>query len=120
MEDNLEVQEVQESNKLSIKDIGDFSDGNYTMNELYHHRMMLFSIICKLYKDVAWKSFRDSEGNGVDHMFMAGVSTPRGEFAYRFSDECYRFFEGIAEFERAPKFQYTDDYSILLSLINDK
>ena len=118
MEDNLEVQEVQESKKLSLEDIGNFSDGNYTMNELYNHRMMLFSIICNLFKDISWKAFRDWDGNATDHMFLAGISTPRGEFVYRFSDECWRFFE-VPEFERAPQYNSTDDFSILTSLIKE-
>ena len=28
-------------------EIGDMSDGYHTFNELYHHRAVLFSIICR-------------------------------------------------------------------------
>lgn len=31
---------------LNLPDKGDLSDGYHTYNELYDHRMILFSIIC--------------------------------------------------------------------------
>ena len=115
-EEEIEIQEAQAIQDIYLKDIGEFSDGNYTMNELYNHRMMLFSVICNLFKDSAWKAWKDCDGNGVENMFMAGITTPKGEFVYRFSDECWKFFK-IPEFEKAPKYSSTDDFSILTSLI---
>ena len=35
---------------------GNTSDGYHTFNELYHHRAMLFSVICNDRLDRAWKS----------------------------------------------------------------
>jgi hypothetical protein len=36
---------------------GDTSDGYHTFNELYYHRMILFSVICNQNKSKAWKSW---------------------------------------------------------------
>ena len=36
--------------------IGNLSDGYHTFNELYHHRAILFSVICNSMPDKAWKT----------------------------------------------------------------
>ena len=36
--------------------VRNISDGYHTFDELYYHRMVLFSIICNTYDDKAWKS----------------------------------------------------------------
>ena len=41
---------------LASTSVGEVSDGSHTFDELYYHRMILFSIICDLNKDRAWKS----------------------------------------------------------------
>ena len=48
--------------EFDVSDIGQISDGCHTFDELYYHRMMLFSIICNTHKDKAWKSYRHSDG----------------------------------------------------------
>ena len=61
--DNLELVELlftEESDNSSISipetGIGDVSDGYHTFNELYHHRAVLFSVICNVFSEKAWKS----------------------------------------------------------------
>lgn len=41
---------------LDVVDAGEISDEYHTFNELYFHRMILFSVICNQNKDKAWKS----------------------------------------------------------------
>lgn len=40
-------------NKYVFKEYskGDISDGSHTFNELYYHRMILFAVICNVYKE---------------------------------------------------------------------
>lgn len=60
---NLPMDEFLTYNK-DAKVIGDLSDGDHTFSELYHHRALLFSIICKLVSTIddnlCWKSKKTS------------------------------------------------------------
>ena len=38
------------------------SDGDHTFEELYFHRMILFSIICNMNTDISWKSQLHDDG----------------------------------------------------------
>ena len=41
---------------------GDTSDGYHTFNELYHHRAILFSVICNSMPGIAWKAKKHHDG----------------------------------------------------------
>ena len=55
--------------------IGEFSDGYHTFNELYHHRAILFSVICNMFPEKAWKSKLHDTGYMFDGMFIVGIET---------------------------------------------
>ena len=86
-------------------DTGKISDGYHTFDELYYHRMMLFSIICNTYKDSAWKSWKHHEGDKemYDDMFIVGVTTPAGDYSYHYNSKFWDKFD-VKELERAPKY----------------
>lgn len=56
-------------------DMGEISDGYHTFNELYHHRAVLFSVICNANKEIAWKSKAHADGTMFDGMFIVGINT---------------------------------------------
>lgn len=58
------------------------SDGYHTFDELYHHRAVLFSVVCKAYKEIAWKSKKHHDGTMFDGMFIVGIDTPDGQATY--------------------------------------
>lgn len=103
-------------------DMGNVSDGYHTFNELYDHRMVLFSIICRTYNSNAWRSKLHDDGNMFDGYFIVGVNTPEGQFTYHYKEECWKFFDGIEELPRAPKWDghQPSDITRLLSLVQDK
>ncbi len=84
-------------------EIGDFSDGYHTFNELYHHRAILFSIICNACPEKAWKSKLHDTGDMYDGMFIVGIETPRGQATYHYNVDPYWDLFQIKELERAPK-----------------
>ena len=45
---------------------GNISDGYHTFDELYYHRMILFSVICNQNKKLAWKSWLHDDGTMFD------------------------------------------------------
>ena len=57
-------------------DVGEVSDGQYSFNELYDHRCLLFCAILKLYG--GWKSnlHCDYDGSSLPGWFAAGTIVP--------------------------------------------
>lgn len=83
--------------------IGDVSDGYHTFNELYHHRAVLFSVICNLMPEKAWKSKHHDTGDMYDGMFIVGIETPEGQATYHYDIYPYWDMFNVKEVERAPK-----------------
>ena len=84
-------------------DIGQFSDGYHTFNELYHHRAILFSVICNSMPDKAWKSKLHDTGDMFEGMFIVGIETPEGQATYHYDIEPYWDMFKVKELEKAPK-----------------
>lgn len=83
--------------------IGDLSDGYHTFNELYHHRAVLFSVICNSCSETAWKSKLHDTGDMYEGMFIVGIETPKGQATYHYDAEPYWDIFKVKELERAPK-----------------
>ena len=83
--------------------IGDVSDGYHTFNELYHHRAILFSVICNTFKDKAWKSKKHDTGDMFDGMFIVGIETPQGQATYHYDINPYWDMFEVKELPKAPK-----------------
>ena len=83
--------------------IGDVSDGYHTFNELYHHRAVLFSVICNTFKDKAWKSKKHDTGDMYDGMFIVGIETPQGQATYHYDIDPYWDMFKVKELPKAPK-----------------
>lgn len=84
------------------EDLGEMSDGYHTFNELYYHRMVLFSIICNQNKDKAWKSKLHADGTMFEGYFIVGITTPVGDYTYHYSKEYWYDFD-VPELEFAHK-----------------
>lgn len=100
-----EVAVIPAANVIELPDtgIGDLSDGYHTFNELYHHRAVLFSVICNLLKEKAWKSKLHDAGDMYEGMFIAGIETPMGQATYHYDINPYWDIFNVKELERAPK-----------------
>ena len=83
--------------------IGEFSDGYHTFNELYHHRAVLFSVICNMFPEKAWKSKLHDTGDMFDNMFIVGIETEQGQATYHYDIEPYWDMFKVKELEKAPK-----------------
>jgi hypothetical protein len=83
--------------------IGNLSDGYHTFNELYHHRAILFSVICNSMPDKAWKSKLHDTGDMFEGMFIVGIETPEGQATYHYDIEPYWDMFKVKELEKAPK-----------------
>jgi hypothetical protein len=93
--------------------IGELSDGYYTFNELYHHRAVLFSVICNMFPKRAWKSLQHADGSMFDGMFIVGIETPEGQATYHYDIEPYWDMFDVEELEQAPELDgHTPDDAI--------
>jgi gp128 len=88
---------------LSCSSKGDLSDGYHTYNELYYHRMVLFSIICNQNPDLAWKSKTSSDGESLGDYFLVGMKTPQGQFNYHYQMQYWDQFK-VPELDKAPEY----------------
>lgn len=82
---------------------GDISDGYHTFNELYHHRAILFSVICNMYPERAWKSKQHDTGDMYEGMFIVGIETPEGQATYHYDLDPYWDLFKVKELDKAPK-----------------
>lgn len=100
-------QVAEETNK------GEISDGYHTFNELYHHRAILFSVICNSNKELAWKSRLHDTGDMYDGMFIVGIETPEGQATYHYDIEPYWDMFEVKKLQNAPKWDgHTPDEAI--------
>lgn len=96
------VKRLQRSiNALPPEERQVLSDGSHSFDELYYHRMILFSIICNQNKDTAWKSLLHDDGTMFDDYFIVGISTPEGDFTYHYHIDCWEYFK-IDALPKAP------------------
>ncbi|MNE68419.1 hypothetical protein D3C80_1640800 [compost metagenome] len=100
------------------EDKGLISDGYHTFNELYHHRMILFSVICNQNKELSWKSKLHADGTMYDNYFIVGVRTKEGDYTYHYHLDNWDYFD-VEELEFAPEWDghKPEDIMRLLSLI---
>lgn len=94
MEDTkMTIEEILK--ELKISDIGDFTDGYHTFNELYHQRAILFAAIVNQNKDISWKSYRHENGELCfgGGWFIVGIDTPEGSYTYHYKNKYWDNFE---------------------------
>ena len=104
---------------MGLKEIGEFSDGYHTFNDLYHQRAVLFAALVKAHKDKAWKSWKHEDGKECfsGGWFIVGIDTPQGSYTYHYEEKYWGIFDCVA-LERAKHWDgHTDkDVTRLLSL----
>ena len=121
---NSIYEHINDKDTTVKNDMGNVSDGYHTFNELYHHRAILFSVICNQHPDLAWKSLNHDGPNNpmYDGMFIVGINTPDGQATYHYDIDPYWDIFNIKELDRAPKWDgHTPDVAInrIMSLSND-
>ncbi|WP_420285033.1 hypothetical protein, partial [Serratia liquefaciens] len=79
-----------------VVDKGEISDGYHTFNELYAHRVRLFSTLMRAFVDKAWWSYSHSDGKQWEGWILAGIDTPEGAVTYHLPEsEIANLPEGI-------------------------
>lgn len=81
---------------------GETSDGYHTFDELYYHRMILFSVICNQNKERAFKSTLHHDGTMYENYFIVGLNTPEGQYTYHYHMDHWDKFD-VLEMDYAPE-----------------
>lgn len=88
-------------------------DGYHSFDELYHHRAVLFSVICSQFPRMAWKSKLHADGTMFEGFFIVGIETPDGSATYHYAVDSYWEIFGVREIGSAPPFDgHTADDAI--------
>lgn len=95
MEKNLKV-------LLGKDSVQEYSDRYHTFQELYYHRMVLFSVICNCHKEKSWKSFKHSDGTMFEDYFIVGVTTVDGDYTCHYHKDYWEMFD-VKELRKAPE-----------------
>lgn len=103
--------------KLDYK--GKITDGSHTFDELYYHRMALFSIICNQNREFAWKSWKHDDGTMFEDYFIVGITTRSGDYSYHYHKNHWNKFK-VKELGVAPKWDghVPNDVMRLLALLD--
>jgi hypothetical protein len=96
------VQEYLNDHKDGIY-MGKISDGFHTFDELYHHRAVLFAVVCSFFEGIAWKSRFHHDGTMYNGMFIVGIETPEGQATYHYDIDPYWDVFDINELPNAPE-----------------
>lgn len=125
VEDKVSVAKVSWENNeefakcMGLDDIGDFSDGYHTFNDLYHQRAVLFAALVKAHRTKAWKSWKHEDGEECfgGGWFIVGIDTPEGSYTYHYEKKYWQLFDCIT-LERAKHWDghTSKDVTRLLSL----
>lgn len=116
----MELAEVVSAFNLS--DIGEFSDGYHSFNQLYHQRAILFATLVNTFSDISWKSLRHADGkfcfDSEGEWFIVGIDTPEGTYTYHYETAKYFDMFHCKELMYAPMWDghTQEDVSRLLSL----
>lgn len=96
------INSVLEEMKEAGENTGSISDGYHTFDELYHHRMILFSIILNQNQEISWKSKYHSDGTMYIGYFICGIKTPKGFYTYHYDLKYWDNFK-VKEIDYAPE-----------------
>jgi len=99
-------------------DKGEMTDGYHTFNELYHHRAILFAVICNQNSEKAWKSKMHADGTMFDGMFIVGIETKEGQATYHYAIEPYWDLYKVKEIDMAPEWDGHSSDDVLERILN--
>jgi len=63
---------------------------------------VIVATICNMKKQISWKSKFNQDGSMLPGIFIAGITTPKGNFTYHYKLEHWGKFD-VKELESAPK-----------------
>lgn len=100
-----QLESIQQEREDRIANPGEVSDGYHTFNELYHHRAVLFSVICNEHQDLAWKSLHHHKGGQpmYEGMFIVGINTPSGQATYHYDIDPYWDMFDVCAIDNSPE-----------------
>lgn len=127
-ESPADAADYHSKNQLEVegKDFMQVSDDYHTMDELYHHRIVIYIALCKSqhWQDVelgcssrVWRSKLHSDGNAYDGWFILGIDKEAGkQITYHLPMSEWGQTEFAETLDKAPKFDGHTAEDVLLRL----
>lgn len=112
---------VSSSGSLSseqVADMGEVSDGYHTFNELYDHRVRLFSTLMNAYPHLSWWSRKHSDGEEFEGWILAGITTPDGDATYHLPDSEIEFLPAEVELDLGKEWDGHEAKDVLERLLS--
>ena len=102
----------------TVSKIGEMSDGYHTFNSLYNQRLYLFAALVNAYKDKAWKSRCNYDGEPCfgSGWFIVGITTPAGDYTYHYELKDWDLFD-CKVLDKAPVFDGHTDKDVTRLLL---
>lgn len=101
-----------------VIDKGKISDGFHTFNELYAHRVRLFSTLMNAYPKLSWWSHKQSDGEDYEGWILAGIETPAGQITYHLPESEIEFLPVGTELDIAKDWDGHEAADVLERLIS--
>jgi len=92
-------------------DCSKVSDGYYTFEELYYHRLILAASLVNANPEICWKSKNHDNDSMRDGYFIVGIETNLGVASYYYELKYWDLFK-CKEIEFAPKWDNTPKETI--------
>ena len=97
---------------------GETSDGYHTFNELYAHRVRLFSTLMRAYPEKAWWSRNHSDGSSWKGWIIAGITTGGGEVTYHLPESEIPYLPDNTELELGKPWDGHTSDDVLVRLVS--
>lgn len=97
---------------------GLLSDGYHTFNELYAHRVRLFSTLMHAYYKEAWWSRKHFDGSQWDGWIIAGINTPNGSITYHLPESEIQYLTNIKELPNGKEWDGHTSDDVLLRMLS--
>jgi hypothetical protein len=85
-------------------EVGEFSDGYHSFNDLYAHRHGLFIALMRCNPELSYIARQHADGTEYPGWFLAVMNLPNGQVSYHMPMSYWDEFDGIKAYERAPSY----------------
>lgn len=106
---NSAIKELEDANLIS--------DGYHTFGELYEVRCLLFVAIIQAHKNIAWRAWKNADGQKWEGWFVCGIQPQEGkQITFHLPEKFWTNLEGIETHETNPYFDGHSSKDVVVRL----
>src|SRR5262245_57656233 len=85
-------------------DVGEFSDGYHSFNDLYEHRFELFVALMMSNPEISFRAKLNHDGGQYPGWIVAGMWLPNGQVSYHLPERYWDRLDTLPTYERYPNY----------------